>query len=303
MKTILITGGTGLVGKKIVAELISNDYSVHLLSRSKKTDTKEIKYFVWDYKNNQIDEKCFDTICGIIHLAGEGIADKRWTDKRKQEIISSRVDTAKLLLQKVKEKKLQLDFYISASATGYYGGKTIDKLFTENDLPADDFMGECCNLWEKSADEFSAIAKRIVKIRIGVVMDSDGGALPKIIGPVRYGFGTALGSGKQFMPWVHVKDLVSIFCTAVQNEKYNGVYNAVAPEFITNYDFTKIAARVLNKPFFLPNVPAFTLKLVLGEMSCVVLEGNRVSSEKIIQEGFNFQFSTIESAFKNLLLK
>lgn len=303
MKTILITGGTGLVGKKLVAELVTKGYAVNLLTRFKKENKTNINYFLWDYKNNAIDKTCFKNISGIIHLAGEGIADKNWSDKRKQEIISSRVDTAKLLLQKVKEKNISLDFYISASATGYYGGKTLNKIFTEKDLPAIDFMGECCDLWEKSADAFGAFAKRIVKIRIGVVLDNDGGALPKIVAPVRLGLGAALGSGKQFMPWIHVKDLVAIFSTAVHNEKYNGVYNAVAPEFVNNHDFTKNAAQVLHKPFFLPNVPAFSLKLILREMSCVVLEGNRVSSEKINQEGFVFQFPTIDSALKDLLLK
>ncbi|MES2837325.1 MAG: TIGR01777 family oxidoreductase [Bacteroidota bacterium] len=303
MKTILITGGTGLVGKKLVAELLANGYAVNLLTRSEKENKTNINYFLWDYKNNAIDETCFNNISGIIHLAGEGIADKNWTDKRKQEIISSRADTAKLLLQKVKEKNIQLDFYISASATGYYGGKTLNKIFTEKDFYAVDFMGECCHLWEKSADAFSMFAKRIVKIRIGVVLDNDGGALPKIVAPVRLGLGAALGSGKQFMPWIHVKDLVEVFSTVVQNEKYNGVYNAVAPEFVTNHEFTKAAAHVLHKPFFLPNVPAFSLKLILGEMSCVVLEGNRVSSEKISQEGFVFQFPTIDLALEDLLLK
>lgn len=303
MKKILISGGTGLIGKKLIPQLIDQGYTVHVLSRSPKKSSKNLHYFIWDPRTNSIDEKCFDTINGIIHLAGEGIVDKRWSNARKKEIIDSRVQTANLLYKYIKEKNGQLDFYISASGAGYYGAVTNEKIYAEEDPAHTDFMGECCMLWEKSADQFLTNAQRVVKLRICAVLDTELGALPKISNPIRYGMGSPLGSGKQYMSWIHVDDLVNVFIQAVSDVNYKGVYNTASPQHTTNKEFIQACANALKKPLFMPNVPAFILKFALGEMACVVLEGSRISVLKLQKQGFIFKYDTLDKALTSLLKK
>lgn len=302
MLTILISGGTGLVGKHLSEKLKEKGYRVAVLSRTSKKDI-DIPTFAWDIEKKQIDKEAIETADCIIHLAGAAIAEKRWTEKRKQLIIDSRVKSGQLIFDNVKENKNKLKIFISASAIGYYGAITSDKVFTETDPPANDFLGETCKQWEQSVDKFEELGIRTVKIRTGVVLSKQGGALEKMMTTVKMGIGSALGSGKQYMPWIHIDDLCGIYIKAIENTQMNGVYNAVAPDHKTNMDYVKILARLLKKPLWLPNVPSIALKIIFGSMSEIILKGSRVSSEKIRAAGYNFLFPDLESALTDLVEK
>jgi uncharacterized protein (TIGR01777 family) len=302
METVLITGGTGLVGKYLSKKLQEKGYSVSFLSRASQKTLSE-KTFEWNYKVNKIDNSVFNNIDYIIHLAGANIGDKRWTAKRKQLIIESRVKTGQLIFSKIKEQNRNLKAFISASAIGYYGTITSDKIFTETDLPANDFLGNTCKQWEQSADRFKELGIRTVKIRTGVVLTEKGGALSKMIIPVKMGIGSAIGTGKQYLPWIHIDDLCGIYIKAIEDKTIEGSINAVAPDYCTNRDFTEILASVLNKPFWFPNIPAFIMKLIFGEMSSILLKGSRVSSDLIISKGYNFMFPNLKKALIDLLIK
>lgn len=289
---ILITGGTGLVGKELTALLLEHGYNVAVLSRNLKNDPK-VKYFVWDYENDYIDDDAIKFADIIIHLAGENISEKRWSDKQRKKIIDSRVKTTLLLKNALERNNKKLSAFISASAIGYYGTFTSEKIFKEDSEPGSDFLADVVVRWEKSVDSLLQFSQRIVKYRIGVVLSKKGGALPKIYNIVKTGLGSALGSGKQYMPWISLKDLTRAFLFSVENE-LNGVYNIVSTEHYTNYDFTKHIATFLSKPFFAPKTPSVALKLLYGEMASLLLEGSRISSEKIISSGFVFKDSLDE---------
>lgn len=294
MASILVTGGTGLIGSNLCNLLKSKGHTVSILSRSK---TKKTHVFHWNIEDNYIDDEAIVNTDYIIHLAGAGIADKRWTKARKKELIASRVDSTNLLFEKVKALNPNLKGFISASGVGYYGAITSEKIFTENDNPDNDFLSEICILWEKKATKFNSLNIRTVILRTGVVFSKEGGALEKIIKPIQLGVGASLGSGNQYMPWIAMEDLCNMYVSAVENTELNGIYNAVAPEHITNKELTKSIAKTLEKPLWLPNVPAFILKIMLGELAVILLEGSRVSSEKIKNTGFNFKYPTVEKYF------
>ena len=214
MATILITGGTGLVGIHLCRKLKEKGYNISILSRANKQDT-EIPTYVWDIDNKEIEKEAIETADYVIHLAGANIGDKRWTTKRRQLIIDSRVKTGELIFDKTKESKIKLKAFISASAIGYYGTITSDKIFCETDLPSNDFLGETCRQWEQSADRFEELGIRTVKIRTGVALTKQGGALAKMITPVKMGIGSAIGNGKQYLPWIHIDDLCGIYIKAI----------------------------------------------------------------------------------------
>ncbi len=300
MAKVLISGGTGSIGTLMAEFLHRQGHEVGLLSRSKRNDGN-FKSYQWNIKENYLDPEALQSCEYIIHLAGAGIADKKWTAERKKEIIESRVSSTDLLYNKVKEHKTALKAFISASAVGYYGQVTVDQIFTEKDKSANDFVGKTCFLWEQSAERFEELGIRTVRLRIGVVLMEQGGALEKIAQPIRMGAGAPLGSGKQFIPWVHVDDLISIFYKALTDSNMSGAYNTVAPKPVSNAEFTQVLAQVLNKKLWLPNVPGFVLKIVLGERASLVLEGSRVSSRKIEGTGFEFQYASLQPALKNLL--
>lgn len=290
------------MGKHLSKKLKEKGYSVAVLSRTSKKDV-DIPTYSWDIEKKQIDKEAIETADCIIHLAGASIAEKRWTAKRKQLIIDSRVKSGQLIFDKVKENKNKLKIFISASAIGYYGAVTSDKIFSETDPPANDFLGETCKQWEQSADRFEELGIRTVKIRTGIVLSKQGGALEKMITTVKMGIGSPLGSGKQYMPWIHIDDLCGIYIKAIEDAQMNGAYNAVAPNHKTNSDFTKEMAHVLKKPLWLPNVPSIALKIIFGSMSAIILKGSRVSSEKIKAAGYNFLFPDLESALIDLCKK
>ena len=302
MLTILISGGTGLVGKHLSVKLKERGYRVAVLSRTSKKGI-DIPAFAWDIEKKQIDKEAIETADCIIHLAGAAITEKRWTAKRKQLIIDSRVKSGQLIFDKVKENKNKLKVFISASAIGYYGAITTEKVFVETDPPANDFLGEACKEWERSADRFGELGIKTVKIRTGIVLSKQGGALEKMITTVKMGIGSPLGNGKQYMPWIHIDDLCGIYIKAIEDTQMNGVYNAVAPDHKTNMDYVKILARKLEKPLWLPNVPSIAIKIIFGSMSEIILKGSRVSSEKIRAAGYNFFFPDLESALTDLLKK
>lgn len=299
-ETVLITGASGAIARALSKKL-ENNYSIRFLTRKKEAENE----FEWDLETLIIDEKAFENVSHIIHLAGANISEKRWTEDRKEELISSRVDSAKLILNTLKKKNLKLKSFISASGINYYGTKTTNKIFTENDAPGNDFLSEVVVVWEKAADEFKEndIAERVVKIRTAVVFSKKDGALAKMMTPIKFGVGSPIGSGKQYMPWIHIDDICSIYEFALKNSEIEGAFNATAPQHTTNENLTKYIAKILKKPLFMPNVPSFILKLIFGELSSVLLEGSRASSEKIQKAGFEFKFPDLEVALEDLLKK
>jgi len=292
METILITGGTGLVGQKLTDLLTKNGFKVNILTRSPEKKNE----FKWDINKKYIDDKAFKNATYIIHLAGAGIADERWSDKRKKVIIDSRVESTNLLLNKVKELNIPLKKFISASATGFYGAITVDKIFTEKDASADDFLGTVCQKWEDAAHEFEQINIPVAILRTGIVLSEKGGALEKMRTPII----SPLGSGKQYIPWIHINDLCEMYLFAIKEESFIGAFNAVAHDSHTSKTFSKTLAKSVGR-FFLPiGVPGFLMKLIFGEMAKILLEGSRVSSEKALKTDFEFQFLNLKSALNNL---
>ena len=292
MAKILITGGTGLVGKRLTEMLIEKNYDVIILSRNPQNRNE----YKWDISKNYIDENAFKNIDYIIHLAGAGIADKRWSDNRKQVILDSRVKTTNLLLAKVKQYKTSLKGFISASATGFYGAITSDTIFTENDTAANDFLGKVCQQWENSALEFEKENIPVTILRTGIVLSKNGGALEKMKTPII----SPLGSGKQYIPWVHIDDLCAIYIHAIENN-LNGIYNAVAPEHHTSTSFSKQLAKSIKRLFLSIGVPSFVLKTVFGEMAVILLEGSRICSKKIEKNGYSFRFSILKNALNDVV--
>lgn len=299
-EVVLITGAGGSVAK-VLAKKLENEYTVRFLTRTKKNEND----FEWNIEKGTIDENVFENISHIIHLAGANISEKRWTDERKKEIISSRVDSAQLILKTLQKKNIQLKSFISASAVGIYGAITSEKIFKEEDEKGNDFLSEVVILWEKAADEFleKGVAERVVKVRIAIVLSESEGALKKMAAPVKFCIGSPIGTGRQYIPWIHIDDLSSVFEYAVKNENIKGAYNTSAPQHTDNENLTKEIAEVLDKPLFMPNIPGFMMKLMFGELSVALLEGSRTSSEKLQNAGFQFKFPNLKSALEDLLRK
>lgn len=294
---ILLTGGSGLIGSELTKILIENGHQVRILTREKQI---EHPFYHWD--KDTIDEKVFENLDGIIHLAGSLIA-KRWTNSYKKEIFSSRVDTANLLFEYVKKLNINLKFFISASGTAYYGQITSNKIFKESDEPNIDFLGKVCVAWENAAYQFEKIGARVVCLRTSLVLSKNGEGFKLLKKPIQLGVGANLGNGKQWMPWIHITDLIQMYAEAVDNDKIKGSYNASSPQYINHSEFNHTLARKMNKPFFIPNIPAFVMKLTLGEMSSLVLNGSRIDATKIQETGFIFQYPTLEKALEELIEK
>ncbi|WP_243392554.1 TIGR01777 family oxidoreductase [Solitalea longa] len=300
MKNILIAGGSGLIGKQLTKLLIHKGYSVGWLTHSAITPSSSVQLFRWNLENEHIDKEAIDFADAIINLAGTGIAEKPWTAKRKQEIVNSRVNSIELLMASIKASAKQLHCFVSASAIGYYGNKG-DKIVFENEEPAADFLGQCCITWENAADEVSKLNIRTVKLRTGIVLSKQGGALPKILRPLKLGLGAALGNGNQWMSWIHIVDLCNMYIYAIENQDLTGTFNATAPNPVTNFQFNKIIAESLNKSIWLPNVPEFVLSIALGNRKQLLLDSTRCSSRAIAQTGFKFSYPEFDKAIKQLL--
>lgn len=299
METVLITGASGLIGTHLSPLLQRKGYRVIHLSREIPLKST-FETFQWDVHEQTIDEKAIEQADYIIHLAGAGIADKKWTGLRKKEIIDSRVESIHLLFKTIQKTNATIKCFVSASGIGIYGATTSEIIFSETDSPANDFLGITCKLWEGAAEIIAKLNIRTVKLRTGIVLSEKGGALAKMAKPIHLFVGSPLGSGKQYMPWIHLDDLCEIYMQAIEDVSMNGPYNAVAPEHITNDYFTRMLAKALKRPLMMPNVPAFLLKFILGEMSAAVLNGSRVSCKKLEATGFTFQYDTLNKALKNL---
>jgi uncharacterized protein (TIGR01777 family) len=297
-KNILITGGSGLLGRQLTKELLSKGYFVSHLSRSRGKDPK-VKTFLWDVAKNQIDEHCIDGIDAIIHLAGAGIADKRWSDERKREIVQSRTRSISIIYELLRKKAHKVHSVISASGIGYYSDRG-DELLTEESPAAHDFIGACCIEWEDAVDRGLELGLRTVKFRTGVVLDKTGGALPQLALPVKLGIGSPLGSGKQWVPWIHPADVVGMYMMAIESEELTGAYNMAAPEPVTNKELTKAVAKQLHRPLWALRVPAGIIKLLFGEMATLVLGSTKASVQKIIQAGYQFKYPNVQSALKEI---
>ncbi len=302
MKTVLITGGTGLIGRQLASQLRAKGYRVTLLSRTPKAHA-EFTTYSWNHDTGFIDIRAIAEADYIIHLAGANLGEKRWTHKRQQAIVASRVKSGELLYHALKTEPHHVKAFISASAIGYYGAQTTETIFTETDPPATDFLGETCRKWEQVGEQIATLGIRTILLRTGVVLAPNEGALAKLRIPVALGIGSALGSGNQYVPWIHHDDICGMYLKALEDATMHGAYNAVAPTHTTNYELTKTLAHLLHKPFWFPRVPAFALRLLLGNMANMLLKGSRVSCQKISDAGYHFQFPELEAALKTLLRK
>jgi len=298
--SVLITGGSGLIGRYLTSLLLTEGYKVSHLSRN-SNQFGRIRVYRWDPEKKFVDPEIFDGIDYIIHLAGANIGEKRWTKKRKDEITSSRIDSAKLLYDTVSTNHIKIKAFISASAIGYYGSRYTEDIYREKDPPSEDFLGTTCRLWEEAADHFTRINVRTVKIRTGVVIEKSDSALSKLLIPARVGIYPRLGSGRQYMPWIHIEDLCNIYIKAIRDKRMEGAFNAVAPQHVTQTEFMRSLAKAMNRTFFNPPVPSLLLRVFLGKMSEVILGGSRVSSEKIEVAGYNFLYKKLDEAIANVL--
>lgn len=305
METILISGGSGLIGSAITQLLTNQGFNVIILTRNKgkHTNNLQVKYAEWNPIENNIDATVFNEADHLIHLAGEGVADKRWTRKRKRQIIESRVRTAQFLVSCLKKYPNKIKSVLAASAIGWYGPDPEipnPRPFHESAPPYNDFLGTTCKKWEDALHEFEILEKRLVILRTGIVLSNKGGAYPqfqKCIGP---GITAILGSGRQMVSWIHIQDLASLYLFGLMNSSMNGVLNAVAPLPVSNEHLIREIERSKKRKQIKLHVPEFILKTALGELSIEVLKSCTVSSTKIRDAGFQFKFSSVQEAIHNL---
>lgn len=295
---ILLTGATGMLGRDLIETLLRRGDQVSILSR-KPQKINNVKTFLWDMNKKQIDITCLESVDSIIHLAGENISAEKWSDKRKKEIIDSRVFSASLLFKAIKENKNQVKAFISAAAVGIYGDRG-EEILTEETEAGVDFLSACCLQWEAAADEGLALGLRVVKLRTGVVLSKDSGALPAMAKPIQFFAGAPLGSGKQWVPWIHHTDMTKIYLHALDNHNINGAYNSCAPFPATNKTMTKAIAKQLHRPVWPFNIPKSVLKLILGEMSVIVLNSDNTAVQKLSDTGFIFKFPRLEDALSDI---
>ena len=307
MATVLITGGTGLIGKELSKLLLQKGDEVIILTRKipaigHRSSAIGLHYAEWDIEKQTIDSTAIQQTDFIIHLSGAGVADKRWSPKRKKEIVDSRIQSSALIIKSLKETPNKVKAVISASAIGWYGADpSIPNInpFTEGDKPDSKFLGDTCRLWEESIEPVTSMDIRLVILRTGIVLSKKGGALKEFIKPLRSGIAAILGNGKQMISWIHIDDLCRMYVDAIENASRSGVYNAVAPYPVDNKTLVLDLARQMRGRFFITlYVPSFILKWMLGEMSIEVLKSATVSANKIRETGFQFLFPTIESALK-----
>lgn len=297
---VLITGATGLIGSRLSRLCQEKGIKVNYLTTDKSKIEKSDDYqgFYWNTKTQEIEQACLEGVATIVHLAGASIAEP-WTSSYKKTIIKSRTETAALLFKTLKENSHQVENFVSASAIGVYPS-SLEKLYFEDDnASADNFIGEVVRKWEVAADQFESLGVDVAKVRVGLVLAEGGGMLEKIKKPISLNMGAALGSGKQWQSWIHIEDLAEIFLFVIEN-KLTGVFNAVAPNPVTNKELTKELATQMGKTVWLPNVPAIALKTLLGEMSQIVLSSQLVSCKKIEEHGYNFNYTNLSRALADL---
>lgn len=306
MQTVLITGGTGMVGQSLTNLLIDQGYKVIVLTRQKKQSSRlHFSYAKWDISKQWIDPTAIAAADFIIHLAGEGVADKRWTASRKKAILDSRVDTSRLIVKSLKDNPNKVKAIVAASAIGWYGPdneKSIETGFVETDPVDTSFLGDTCKQWEESMHPVKELGIRLVTLRIGIVFNKKGGALAEFIKPARLGVVAILGDGKQIVSWIHQQDLNRMMLFAIEQDQVTGVYNAVAPDPVDNATLTKAIAQRFHKWAIPFKVPSFILKIMLGEMSVEILKSAKVSATKIIAAGFTFNYASMDEALDDLLV-
>lgn len=301
---ILVTGATGLVGKALIPALVNNGYAVHALSRNKQAaELRQVRFFQWDVFANQIDESCLEGVNAIIHLAGENIAARAWSNRRKQLLRDSRIQSILLLYKLLRQQKQhEVMTVVSASASGYYGDRG-DEWMTEDKPSAADFLGQTCRDWEHTVAKGKALGLRVVSLRSGVILSTQGGIFPKFAGLIKKGMGTVPGTGRQWMPWIHEADAVAMYMFALEHNGIHGVYNMAAPGEVTFSGFIRTIAEKQKKPLWLPNMPRFLLKAVMGQMSEMLVCSTRMSVEKIQNAGFQFRYPEIKAAAEALILR
>lgn len=300
-KKILITGASGLIGTRLTEMLLQKGYQVSHLGRSKKSGS--VPSFVWDVDKGIVDQQALEGVDTIIHLAGAGVADKRWTESRKKEILESRTKSLTLLYKTLANAKHSVKSVISASAIGYYGFGFGEEVFTEDSQAGNDYLAQVTKQWEESVDKISSLSLRVIKLRIGIVLSDKGGALVEMAKPIRWGIGAPLGSGKQYLSWIHLDDLCAMFLKAMEDETMQGAYNAVSGEWITNKALTQLIAKVLKRPLLLPNIPGFIMRIIIGEMAVIVVNGSKISADKIKETGFKFNHSDLPETLRSLLVE
>lgn len=307
MQTVLITGGTGLVGKALANALLAKGYQVIILSRSvaEKPVCQNLSYALWNVRKQEIDMAALQAADYIVHLAGAGVVEKKWAAAYKKEIRESRTESSRLIFEALKNNENKVKAVVSASAIGWYGADTDPvKPFTENDAADDSFLGQTCKLWEESIEPVMGLGKRLVKFRTGIVLSNSGGALAEFKKPVRFGAAAILSNGKQAVSWIHIDDLCRLFMAAIENEAISGSYNAVAPVPVSNKTLTIALAKAMRGDFYIPlHVPEFILRIMMGERSIEVLKSTTVSCKKILDTGFTFHFNSIEPALTDLVKK
>lgn len=296
---ILIAGGTGMIGTVLSQKLLSKGHHVSILSRRPKQNAAMPQFF-WDVERGNIDPRALINAEVIVNLSGAGVADKRWTEAYKAEILDSRTKSAQLLL-KSSEGNPTIHTYISASGVASYGIDTGDKWMKEEVPYATDFLAQVVKEWETQALKAEEQGLRAVCLRTGLVLSSKGGALPQLALPIKYFIGSPLGSGNQYISWIDIDDLVDLYVFSIENTQLRGIYNAVSPHPLTNGEFTSVISRHLKRPLWAPHVPAWALKLIVGEMANTLLGGNRVSAQKILLEGFEFLAPTLWDSLQKQL--
>jgi len=301
-KTVLITGGTGLVGRALIPLLIHSGYNVRVLTRS-KSNIDDTESFKWDIRNGSIDDGAIEGVDHIIHLAGENIGRGRWTKARKKDILQSRIRSARLLFDTVEKRNPELKSFTSASATGYYGALTTEYIFSETDPPAEDFPARVCVKWEETAGLFRSGGYRTTLVRTGIVLSKEGGILPKILPTVNICFSPLPGKGNHYLPWIHIEDLCGIYLKILDDNNIDGVYNAVAPGAANYRTFIKTLSSVKNKKVFMPSTPQLPWKIIFGEKASILLEGSRISAKKITDAGYDFRYPDLPAALENLFGK
>jgi len=302
METVCITGGTGLIGSSLMRILKLSAYRVLVLSRQKSDDPESILRY-WDIDKGIIDPVAVENADHYVHLAGASVGEGRWTEQRKKEIRDSRIKSTRLLYDTIAKSKRPPKTFISASAIGVYGHDTGGILVDEDRVkPGDDFLATVTREWEEEVNKISELGVRVVILRIGLVLSYFGGAVPKLMKLSSLGLSSPIGSGQQYISWIHLDDLIDLIKYCIEYPGVKGTFNAVAPNPVTNREFTRSMASILEKPFFIPAVPGFMLKMILGEKASIILGGNKVSSKKIIDAGFNFKFEKIDDALYNVLI-